>query len=73
MTPEERAENIARRYSNDYEDWDETVSVIANEIRAAITEEREACAQLVASFCDAVRDLPFGEVDEALARAIRAR
>ena len=67
MTPEKRAHDLMQRirYSSLYENSERWTT---ESIRAAIAEEREACAKMV----EAASQRP-GSVAEELAAAIRAR
>lgn len=51
MSPEERAAGIISRYEAQWENWDDERAWVAEQIRAAVLEEREACAQVVESRC----------------------
>jgi hypothetical protein len=67
MTPEERATEVARDFAGEVY-WHEAdaIDAIAAAIRAAIAEEREACAQVAEA-------QPPGYCPDDVAAAIRAR
>jgi hypothetical protein len=79
MTPEERAKRIREKrirekvvYGCTCPDCDEYVDWITSEIRAAVKEEREACARIAfGSFIEQHGERYLHAVD--IAAAIRAR
>jgi len=51
MTPEERAKEVLKEFKGQF-DRELLASCIAEQIRDAIREERDACIQVAASFSD---------------------
>src|SRR5439155_3090462 len=76
VTPEERARQVVIALTGLPPDEDDSAEVnyldaMANQIRAAIAEEREACASLATEFCVGVHEGECPACD--VASAIRAR
>ena len=71
MTPKERATDICRRAGWTIEPWVYDIIVVA--LNAAITEERERCAQIVeACTCAGINDI-WPAAQRAIAEDIRTR
>jgi hypothetical protein len=81
MTPEEHAHHLADALSEQqyFEDYDESRQMLIDAFRAAIAEEREACAQVADSvpmdLAMAGFFVPANQeaIAEEIARKIRAR